>query len=203
MGGLKDCPKCGELKVFSEFSPDKRGRLGLKNQCKACSRETRKGYYARVTGPALAATRDERKAKRDAEKIARKPAVEAKRNERKRKYMRIYRAEKPAVLRGWVEANRHRYNAIKKARKASQLKATPGWADKAAIDQYYLLASYLTVELGVEFHVDHVVPLRSDIVQGFHAQNNLAIMPGFVNQAKSNRRWPHMPERIGTEPLAA
>lgn len=192
--GLKDCPKCGEWKPFGEFSPDKRGRLGLKNHCKACVRVTSKGYYDRVVGPRLAASRPARDAKREAEKIARQPAQDARRKEFKRRYMKAYRVDKPDVLKDWVESNRARYNSIKGARKAAQLQATPGWADKKAIDQYYLIANFLSEELGIEFHVDHIVPLRSDIVQGFHAQGNLAVLPGFVNQGKSNCRWPDMPQ---------
>jgi hypothetical protein len=79
-------------------------------------------------------------------------------------------------------------------RGAAKLRATPAWADQKAIEQYYLIAAFLTAELGIAFEVDHVVPLRGKIVSGLHAHTNLAISLASWNRAKSNRWWPNMPE---------
>lgn len=59
--------------------------------------------------------------------------------------------------------------------------------------QYYLIAGYLSRELGVLFSVDHVVPLKSDFVCGLHAQTNMSILPAAWNAKKGNRSWPGMP----------
>lgn len=71
--------------------------------------------------------------------------------------------------------------------------AYPTWADKKAMRQYYLIAKYLTHELGAAFHVDHIVPLNSDNVCGLHSHDNLAVLPAFINMAKGNRTWVDMP----------
>lgn len=95
---------------------------------------------------------------------------------------------------GFKTRNRQIYTASQNKRRAIKLGATPAWADHKAIEQYYLIANYLSFELGVDFHVDHVVPLQSDRVCGLHAQTNMNIALGSWNISKSNRWWPDMPE---------
>jgi hypothetical protein len=46
--------------------------------------------------------------------------------------------------------------------------------------------------LEVEYHVDHIVPLTSDLVCGLHCEANLQIAVGKDNIAKNNRWWPDM-----------
>ena len=36
------------------------------------------------------------------------------------------------------------------------------------------------------FEVDHIIPLRGKTVSGFHVENNLQVIPKFINIAKSN-----------------
>ena len=92
----------------------------------------------------------------------------------------------------YTKANRHLFNAKNAKRKATKLQATPAWADLEAIKGIYLLAS-LNREGGHDLHVDHIVPLQSDIVCGLHCEANLQLMPAKDNISKGNRRWPAMP----------
>lgn len=174
-------------------------------------------YYAKNSDQAKAYAAEYRKA--NAEKIKshydankeRRQAVKAKWREVNAESIRAKKADWRSVnsdaIRAkkalWQKLNPHKAVASVSRRRALKMAATPPWADQSAIDQYYLIAGFLSGELGVEFHVDHIVPLRSETVQGFHSQHNLNIALGAWNISKSNRWWPHMPERIDAEPLAA
>lgn len=65
-------------------------------------------------------------------------------------------------------------------------RATPQWSDRSAIKRIYNECSQLTKSTGKKFHVDHVLPLRSDIVCGLHVPNNLEIISERKNIAKKN-----------------
>ena len=40
---------------------------------------------------------------------------------------------------------------------------------------------------GVDWHVDHIIPLNGNNVSGFHVWNNLQVIPASVNLSKGNR----------------
>lgn len=79
------------------------------------------------------------------------------------------------------------------ARVAAKARATPAWANRFFIREAYHLAKVREHVCGGKWHVDHTVPLRSDIVCGLHCEANLQVIPGPLNQSKSNRYWPDMP----------
>jgi hypothetical protein len=78
-------------------------------------------------------------------------------------------------------------------RLALKRKATPAWANLAAIDVLYIEAKRRELETGVKWHVDHIVPLKSKLVCGLHVEANLVVLTASENIAKSNRYWPDMP----------
>jgi len=109
--------------------------------------------------------------------------------------------------RAWQNANREKVRAsvLKWSRanpgcnagyEAAKLNATPAWANDFFISEVYALArlrSKMKTGGVAQWHVDHIVPLKSARVCGLHVEHNLEVIPGASNSAKGNRRWPDMP----------
>lgn len=95
----------------------------------------------------------------------------------------------------WAKTHPAEVNARNARRHAAKMHATPVWANSFFIGEAYDLAVRRTALLGFQWEVDHIVPLRSPLVCGLHAENNLRIIPAVDNQIKGNRHWPDMPEQ--------
>lgn len=90
--------------------------------------------------------------------------------------------------------NRAKIRARNAERRAAKLCATPLWADKKKIEAFYETAQGLSMLLGEWYHVDHIVPLSSNLVCGLHCDANLQVCLGTDNIIKGNRWWPDMPD---------
>jgi hypothetical protein len=66
-------------------------------------------------------------------------------------------------------------------RRAIKLQATPAWANQALIYSFYRMAEVFGLE------VDHIIPLISKKVCGFHVEHNLQLLTKAENARKSNR----------------
>lgn len=101
------------------------------------------------------------------------------------------------LIKAWTIANAERLKPVvaKYAadRRSKKLKATPSWANAAAVEALYVESKRLSDTTGIKHDVDHIVPLRSKFVCGLHVENNLRVIPAAVNRSKSNRHWPDMP----------
>lgn len=86
----------------------------------------------------------------------------------------------------WKKANPGKVNASTQARRARQRNAVPPWADKRKTAAVYALAEFMTKITGDEYHVDHIVPLRGELVCGLHWHHNLQVLPAKENITKSN-----------------
>lgn len=96
----------------------------------------------------------------------------------------------------WFKRNHDKACFYSANRRAKKLQATPPWDNELndfLIEEIYSLSALRTKTLGIQFHVDHIVPLISPVVCGLHIAANLQIITASENQIKSNLSWPDMP----------
>jgi hypothetical protein len=99
----------------------------------------------------------------------------------------------------WRSANRSSLTSQEGARRSLKMNATPAWADQFIISEIYDLADLRTCATGINWQVDHIVPLKSAIVCGLHCEANLRVVTAFENSSKGNRWWPDMPQLSSQE----
>jgi 5-methylcytosine-specific restriction endonuclease McrA len=90
----------------------------------------------------------------------------------------------------WKQNNMVQVRADTKARRRKHRQATPPWLtrrQKSEIRQLYQIAITMTKTTGEQYVVDHIVPLRSDVVCGLHVPWNLRVMTQEENLKKSNK----------------
>jgi hypothetical protein len=98
------------------------------------------------------------------------------------------------IARRYYANNKASCIAQVKKYKVSKRNAIPAWANLFFMQEAYSIAALRTKVTGVDWHVDHIVPLHSDIVCGLHCEANLQVITAQENMAKGNRHWPNMPE---------
>ena len=70
--------------------------------------------------------------------------------------------------------------------KASKDNRTPAWADLDAIRAIYKDCAAINRVSSTRHEVDHIVPLRGELVSGLHVAHNLQIIPAVENSSKGN-----------------
>lgn len=80
-----------------------------------------------------------------------------------------------------------REQAINAKRRAQKMQAAVKWRDEDKIRSIYKQCARISKDTGVENHVDHIVPLISDLVCGLHNEFNLQILTKFDNLSKGNK----------------
>lgn len=92
----------------------------------------------------------------------------------------ICKACKQVKCKAHYVDNKSDYIAKDAKRRASKLNATPKWSQDYDIKEFYK-------NRPDGYHVDHIIPLQSDIVCGLHIINNLQYLPASENLKKGNR----------------
>lgn len=172
------CAKCGGVEMRIEVA---KGLLtGVK--CWDC-----KNNRAREYGRKLLSTEEGRAKNRDAtRKIYATPEGCAKIKAACHEYCRKIRATEEGRVKAnaaslsYARNNPGKVNARSMKRRAAKLQRTPAWADLVAITDFY-------ENCPAGYHVDHVIPLRGELVSGLHVLENLQYLPASENCGKCNK----------------
>lgn len=172
---MKTCSDCGVSKAKTAFGVDRSKKDGLRPQCKPCRRIARQLAYAANPEP-----HKERAAKFRKENPGYNDAA-MKNWYLKNKPVAFARAKK------WAAENQAARCEMSMRRYAGQKKATPKWADLEKIKVFYWYATQIRINTGLNYQVDHIIPLRGKNVCGLHVENNLQILPFSENIKKGNK----------------
>ena len=161
---MKVCVDCQEIIPYTKYSMDNSTYSKLKNICTNCA-SVRSKVYRDNNQEHLA---DYKERTKEARKLY------------LTKYCNINRDKRLIYSRNHYLSNKAYYNAKNAKRRATKLKATPNWADLEAIKEIY-------ISCPKGYHVDHIVPLQSDLVCGLHCEFNLQHLNAHDNLSKGNR----------------
>ena len=179
---MKHCSKCNVEKPLEMFSKCSANKDGLHRWCKDCAKVAKKEWYAKN--------------------------VESERTKAMQHHYENYEKNKERIIKtvsDWQKTNKEKYRKIAKKcyektkhkrfawqalARAAKRNAVPKWVNgelKQEIQKFYVEARAKTKETGINYEVDHIVPLMGDNVCGLHVPWNLRVITRFENRSKANR----------------
>lgn len=89
----------------------------------------------------------------------------------------------------WAKNNLGKVRAYVVKRRTAKMHRTPAWLDKTQLAEIEFTYEYCAAlrSIGLNYHVDHIVPLQGEIVSGFHVPWNLQVIHASDNIRKANR----------------
>lgn len=160
----KVCTKCGIEKELTEFNKDKKGKLGVRGDCKKCHMEQKKEHYKNNREKVLGKRKEYRK--NNKEKIAEHVKKHYENNkekiiERKKEYKRKRRKNDPVYR--MIENYRTRtFQAYKQGRKSKgtiELLGCTGIELANHLEEQF--KEGMTHDNYGEWHIDHIKPIAS------------------------------------------
>lgn len=165
----KWCYHCSAQKPLTSFSKNKSKKDGLADECLDCKRH-----------------RDREYVKKHREEARKRASEWFSANKHDPVFMERFKENQ----KRYQSKIKHKHAATQAKRRASKLLATPKWLSEAQlkdIQTEYALRDWCSKVMGIEFHVDHIVPLKGEEVCGLHVPWNLRVIPAKVNLTKGNK----------------
>ena len=127
-------------------------------------------------------------------KSAQNKAYNEKNKEKRKAYNKAWykknKEEHAVRTKAWQQANKDKRNATDAKRRSAELNRTPSWLTKedwAEIEDIYRMAKRRSEVEGIQYHVDHIIPLQGKNISGLHVPSNLQILRARDNLSKGNR----------------
>jgi 5-methylcytosine-specific restriction endonuclease McrA len=185
----KHCNTCTTELPLSDFHKLARAKDGLQPRCKSCNKAAGAAWYKKNKERRNALSKawyEENKEQHNANCREYQEENKDRLYPKQRQWKQENKDRKRDVDSAWLEG-KPAYRAQITARyRASRLQRTPPWADMSAIAEFYVEAKRLEELTGIQFHVDHIVPLQGELVSGLHVESNLQLLTAHDNQSKSN-----------------
>lgn len=92
--------------------------------------------------------------------------------------------------RDWFRDNKHIVNARSSRRRAARKDRIPSWyeeLDSFVIREAMELASLRSMATRIEWHVDHMIPMKARKASGLHCAYNMQTIPAYMNLSKGNK----------------
>lgn len=195
----KTCRSCSTDKPLTEYPKLASSNDGYNSLCKSCKR-VRDNIYYNENRLKVREWQSKYRKGNEKDKERRRAFYWANREMILQKQRVTFWANKEAAYearREWYRNNKEKINEWTKERQRRVISATPTWANKEKIGEIYRQADFMRQLSGMDYEVDHIVPITSKIVCGLHCEHNLQIITAEENMKKKNLYWPDMPEYVG------
>ena len=93
-------------------------------------------------------------------------------------------------IKKWKLKNQHKLAAYTEARRSAKLQRLPKWNnefDSFVFEESARIARERTKATGINWSVDHMIPLQSETACGLHTAANIQVIPSVLNFSKMNR----------------
>jgi hypothetical protein len=91
----------------------------------------------------------------------------------------------------WKEDNPNKVQQESARRRAKKLQRTPSWINDGQLFEIECIYKYCSAlrHIGLDYEVDHIIPMQGESVSGLHVPWNLQVLTAFENGSKGNRLW--------------
>jgi hypothetical protein len=109
------------------------------------------------------------------------------------KRQRVYGENNKDRIKEYVNSNPEMRRAMYARKRVSRASRRVDWGDEHAKEtretelRMYEMAVMLEEATGIEYNVDHMIPLKGHLVCGLHVASNLQVIPESLNREKCNK----------------
>jgi len=100
-----------------------------------------------------------------------------------------YRIQKNEATLNWQKTNPQKRLKNVQDYRARKIERMPDWLNDGHLFEMESIYKYCSAlnSIGLNYHVDHIIPMRGETVSGMHVPWNLQVIPALDNIRKNNR----------------